>query len=51
MNKQRTESQTESTAKQETPSEQLPFFVRRLQRLPTFKSGIRGGAACNVDDE
>jgi hypothetical protein len=49
--KQRVETQTDPTASQESNSEQVPFFVRRLQKLPTFKSGIRGGPACSVDDE
>jgi hypothetical protein len=47
--KQRVEPQTEPASEGNT--EQVPFFVRRLQKLPTFKSGIRGGSACAVDDE
>lgn len=47
--KPRGEPQTDQTAKQE--SSEMPFFVRRLQKLPPFKSGIRGGSACSVDDE
>jgi hypothetical protein len=47
--KQRVELQTDPAS--DANSEQVPFFVRRLQKLPTFKSGIRGGSVCPVDDE
>jgi len=39
------------STKQDAGSEQTPFFVRRLQRLPAFKTNIRAGTKCAVDDE
>lgn len=31
--------------------ESTPFFVRRLRKMPPFRTNVRAGGFCAVDDE
>jgi hypothetical protein len=31
--------------------EATPFFVRRLRKMPPFRTNVRAGGFCSVDDE
>ena len=53
MNHQNKHAQEEAPRVEGAPQqeESTPFFVRRLRKMPPFRTNIRAGGFCAVDDE
>ncbi|HEY6172795.1 MAG TPA: hypothetical protein VIX73_00065 [Kofleriaceae bacterium] len=53
MNNQNKHAQEDAPRAEGAPAqeESTPFFVRRLRKLPPFRTNVRAGGQCAVDDE